>query len=93
MNELTVLRHAIRSLLNNGGDRQADAWLVSFQASARCWQLCLRLLNTPDCEQDELWFAANTLRNCFLRVQVRLLRGGGGGSDQFQIINNNKKQP
>lgn len=50
--------------------RPADAWLQQFSASPGSWRLCIRLLETPDVQLNECFYAANNLRTVCLKHQV-----------------------
>jgi hypothetical protein len=59
--------------------RPADAWLQQFSASPGSWRLCLRLLETPDVQLNECFYAANSLRTVCLNHQV-------GGAQSMQAL-------
>ncbi len=41
---------------------QADTWLQEFRSTPEAWLLCLELLSSPDAQDHEAYFAANSLR-------------------------------
>lgn len=41
---------------------RADKWLQEFRGSADSWRLCLELLASPSVQEEELYFASNTLK-------------------------------
>jgi hypothetical protein len=51
--------------------RPADAWLNQFATSPGAWRLLSRLLEAPNVQLNESFYAANSLRTVCLKHQVR----------------------